>query len=329
MENNQIIQRPKYKRADNPPPMRFQKRDADIIEAIHKYDGALARRQIKELFWPHKSIQSMESRLSKLFHNGYLNWPDEDQRKYRAIPEPLVWLGWRGILVIARNRGVEVRVPLTNNENQMRLLQKRLRSHGIRWQREPNWNQTHHDLAVVDFRLAVERSAQCLPTLHFDEWIPESSFRIDTDVIDFSYKGKKGKSISKRKGVCPDGFLVIIDGVKQKKQMLSKARFLLEIDMATHDNPSFGIEKAAAGASYIMSEQYKQRFGANAGRWLVVTTTPVRMKNIMAQTKKRVGRLSYLFYFSTLEKIYSNDVLVDPIWWQVDGDAPVSLPFAG
>jgi len=41
----------RFKRRQTPPPMRFQSRDGEMIQAIHKYDGVLARRQIKNLFW--------------------------------------------------------------------------------------------------------------------------------------------------------------------------------------------------------------------------------------------------------------------------------------
>ena len=61
----------------------------------------------------------------------------------------------------------------------------------------------------------------------------------------------------------------------------------MEMDLATHDNPSFGIEKAAAGAAYIKSEKYKKRFGSNSGRWLVITTGVTRMKNLMNQTREK------------------------------------------
>jgi len=258
MQNERNTQRPKYKRAQNPPPMHFQKRDAAILEAIYDYDGVLARRHVKELFWSDKSVQSMEKRLSKLYHNDYLDWPNAQHRKFRPIPEPLVWLGWKGAIMIAKNRGIEIKIPTSGNENQMRLLQKRLRNHGIRWVREPNWNQPQHDLAVVDFRLAVERSIQCMTNLSLMAWISESAFRANTDVIDFKFIGKNGEKKHKKKGVCPDGFFIVADEIKKKNSEDYKARFLLEMDMATHDNPSFGIEKAAAGAAYIISDAYIQ-----------------------------------------------------------------------
>jgi len=326
MNFEKIIQRPKYQRSNNPPPIRFQKRDADILETIYEFDGVLARRHIKEMFWPDKSMQSMEKRLSKLYHNSYLDWPNEDHRRYRPIPEPLIWLGWKGAMVIAHNRGITIKEPANSNENQMRILQNRLRKNGIRWVREPNWNQTHHDLSVVDFRLAVERSIGSISQLSLHEWVSESEFRINTDVIKFSFSGNDGNDKNRKKGVRPDGYFSVIDEVKKHSSEHHTARFLVEIDMATHDNPSFGIEKAAAGAAYILSPEFKSRFGANAGRWLIVTTGETRMKNLMKHTKFRVIKHHHLFYFTTHDQIGKQNVMSSPIWWQVNVDGPVSLP---
>ncbi len=74
----------------------------------------------------------------------------------------------------------------------MRLLQDRLRKHGIRWVREPNWNQPSHDLAVGDFRLAVEKAVSALPNLSLDKWLVESGFRVHTDSIRYTFNDKHG-----------------------------------------------------------------------------------------------------------------------------------------
>jgi hypothetical protein len=160
------------------------------------------------------------------------------------------------------------------------------------------------------------------------QWIPESLFRSNTDRISFSFKGNNGKFRQKKKGVCPDGFFVLVDEKRKQNFQPYKARFLLEIDMATHDNPSFGIEKAAAGVAYIKSNAYKARFGANAGRWLVVTKSDTRMKNLMRQTKRRVENNAHLFYFTTLDQLSNCNVLISPIWWQVDLNEPQALPLS-
>src|SRR5258706_8618065 len=69
---------PRFSRAENPPGIRFQLRDEDILEAIYGYRVGFAKRQLKEMFWPEKSWGAIEKRLSKLYHNGYLNSPNQE-----------------------------------------------------------------------------------------------------------------------------------------------------------------------------------------------------------------------------------------------------------
>jgi hypothetical protein len=329
MKNPSTAQRPKYQRGDNPPPIKFQGRDSEILRTIQKYDGVLSRRHLKKIFWSNKSGKAMQRRLSKLFHNGYLDWPNAHQRKTKFIPESLVWIGWKGIIHLASLDSIYVEPPKKENENQMRILQARLRKHNIRWVREPNWNQLVHDFHVIDFRLSIENSVKDVHHLYLENWIPESKFRSTTDNIKYSFVGNNGKIIQKSKGVIPDGFFIIADAKRFKLGQPGRARFLLEIDMSTHDNNNFGIEKAIAGAAYIHSKEYKKRFNVNSGRWLIVTTGEVRMKNLMAQTEKRVKDYTDLFYFTTLKKIFAKNLLTDKVWWQINNNQANSLPFEG
>ena len=320
-----IARRPRYQRAENSPPMRFQERDAAILKAIHENDGVLARRHLKALFWPQATKQAMEQRLSTLYHNAYLNWPSLEQRRTKPIPEPVVWLGWRGALTVAGQYGVHVQPPKNSNENQIRKLESNLRNLGIRWQREPRWIQLAHDLAVVDFKLALERSAQQQPEIKLDKWLSESVFRSITDVVNFEIKGKDGKVRKAKKGVCPDAYFEVIDENRKARGEPHRARFLLELDMATHDNPSFGREKVLPGVAYIKSPVYKARFGFNSGRWLIVSKGRRRMKNLMQQTKEKAGPFSAMFYFTTLNKPSLVNVLTSPIWQQPGVDELTSL----
>lgn len=306
--------------------MKFQRRDGKILVAIHENDGVLARRQIKDLFWPHKTWRAMAYRLSTLRENEFITWPSQEQRRTKPIPEPICWLDWKGILYIAGLHGVRVKSPVRANENQMRLLQRRLRAQGTRWLREPNWSTLAHDLAVVDFRVAVTHSLHDIPFLSMENWISESNFRANMDVIEYQVQAKNGKVTKRKKGVCPDGFFTISNLTRKGRGEAYRARFLLELDMATHDNPSFGFEKAAAGAAYIRSDEYKSRFATTSGRWLVVTTGEVRMRNLMRQTKEKLIEGTDLFYFTTLDLIVGNNIFISPIWRQVDSTEAMPLP---
>lgn len=304
--------------------MSFQERDGLLLLAIHKYE-VLPRRHIKRLFWPHASRRAMEMRLSLLYHNGYIDWPDDQQRRTQPIPEPIIWLGWRGAIWAAGQNGINVGLPKKKTEYQMRDLSRKLREQGFRWMREPRWIQLAHDQWVVDFRMAVEDGVIKLSTLSLEDWIPEGIWLSDHDVIEYEYVGRGGETQQKKKGIRPDGYFSIVDHNRQIKGSNIRARFLLEIDMSTHPNPRFGREKAAPGVAYIRSPEYKERFGYQSGRWLVVTTGKVRMRNLMRQTQKDTGPDSKVFFFTNFDHLRTENVLTDPIWYQVGRDDPLSL----
>ena len=305
--------------------MRFQDRDGEILETIYEYGGMLAKRQLKEIFWREKSQRAMEKRLAKLFNSGLISWPSRDQWRVKPVSEPVVWLGWKGILYIAGKAGYKNHIPISSNENQLRLLEKRLRADGIHWLREPRWMQLGHDLAVIDFRLAVEKSVQEMPNLKIEQWLNEGAFRSQMDVVEFETINRDGSARHEKRGICPDSYFVILDEKRKIDKSPARARFLFELDMSTHDNPSFGREKASPGAAYIKSDGYKSRFGYNSGRWLVVTTGNVRMNNLMQQTTQSAGPGSRVFFFTTFEKVSANNVLTSPIWFQVGHEAPRAL----
>jgi len=306
--------------------MRFQKRDGEILKAIYLNDGVLARRHIKELFWPDKSWRAMEKRLSILCASGYIVWPSRKLHGIHPIPEPICWLGWKGVDYIAGELGISVQPLKSQRENQLRELQKRLRRNGIRWVREPRWSLLRHDLAIVDFRMAIERSIHQLPLFTLENWIVESEFRADMDTVIFSTQEKDGNAKNIKRGVCPDAYFEIVDQERRLRDQPAKARFLLELDMATHDNPSFGREKAKAGVAYIKSYAYKERFGNNSGRWLIVTKgRETRIKNLMKQTKTSVGLDVNLFFFTSLDELGNCNILVHPIWRQIGRSNLTSL----
>ena len=295
----------RYQRSDTPPAMRFQERDGHIIQTVQKYDGVLARRQIKKMFWQDASDKTMGRRLTLLFHNSYLNMPSLEQRRIYPIPEPVVWLGWRGILHIVRQMDLQINDPTSNNENQLRRLEAKLRQMGIHWQREPRWSQLGHDIALNDFRMAVEGAVKYWPSLEMETWVPESEFLSNMDVI----------SLNKRsKGVRPDGYFVLVDNLRLINNSPAKARFLLEYDNGTHPVTRFGRDKALPGMAYIRSNAYRERFGYNSGRWLVVCKSKLRMQHLKEQTEKVLGKDAGYFFFTFMEKVNAMSVLNKPIW---------------
>jgi hypothetical protein len=305
--------------------MRFQPRDGTIISTIYNYGGVLARRHIQEMFWPHATQRAALKRLAKLVDSAYLAKPSTHQRRTHPLPEPVYWLGWHGVLWLAGQSNIAVKPPTNDGENQMRKLAKLLRDHGIRWLREPRWIQLAHDLAVVDFRRSVEWSVNQHLDLRLERWRNESTFRCDGDVIEYGYKDRRDQIRGKKKRVIPDGYCVITDHRQSAQGRITRARFLLELDHATHSNERFGREKVAPGLAYIKSGIYRERFGDNSGRWLVITTGEVRMKNLMRQTERVAGNQAGVFLFTTFNRLENANVLLRPIWSQVGQTNPVAL----
>ena len=127
-----------------------------------------------------------------------------------------------------------------------------------------------------------------------------------------------------KKGVCPDGFFEIAD--RQQHDQLHKGMYLLEMDMSTHDNPSFGREKAAAGAAYVKNKLRENYLQLNNFRWLIVTNGGKRrLTNLMLQTKKQAGDMAKIFYFTNLHKLKTKNVFLDPIWSHVSLGQKISL----
>lgn len=310
-----------------PKEMRFQERDGELLLAVQNLDGVVARRHLKYLFWPDKTWRAMERRLSLLKAGGYIEWPSLEQRKTYPVPEPVVWLGWKGAFYLAGRAGIQIEKPPKINEYHLRKFERDLRERGLHWLREPRWIQLKHDLTVIDLRFWVKNSLHAVGNLELEEWVNESAFRIKTDTIEFEYKKTSDKDIwvMKRRGVRPDGFFTIIDKERMGKTNAYTARFLLEVDMATHDNFSFGVEKAAAGVAYVQSHQFRERFGSNVANWLVVTTGDIRMKNLIKQTKERALEYSRMFYFTKMDYMPKHNFFLDPIWKKVDLKENVSL----
>ncbi len=296
-------------------PMRFQQRDDSILKTIQSYDGVLARRQIKAMFWQDTSNQAMERRLSLLFHNHYLNWPNAEQRRTRPIPEPIVWIGWRGILHLAEQQtNLDAAEPKNCSENQMRILEAKLRKIGIYWQREPHWSQLAHDIATNDFRMHIEKAVSKLPSITMEPWQTESTFRRDMDIISYEYLNRNGQKENVKHGVRPDGFFTLVDHLRQINNQPAKARFLVEYDNSTHPLFRFGIHKALPGLNYIRSQAYKNRFGFNSGRWLVICKSETRLKHLKSQTENVLGKQASNFLFSIVSDLNYQTVLTSPVW---------------
>ena len=256
----------------------------------------------------------MQKRLSKLKDAGYLEYPSRYQYRIYPIPEPVVWLGPLGALLAAEQNGIRVEAPSKFTEDELRGLQRRLRAEGFRWLREPRWMSIRHELVCSTVRQLFEQAVSKRPNLELIEWLHEGQFLADMDVVEYTFAGRDGISIRKKKGIRPDGYFLFVNKDRESQGLPAKLRYLLEIDMATHPNRRFVSDKAVPGAAYIKSEAYETRFGSNSGTWLVITTSQRRIKNLMKKVAATLKDDARVFRFTTLNELEANDVLSSEIW---------------
>jgi hypothetical protein len=274
---------PRYARVDEAhlPPMRLTERDKRILETVHAYDGLLSDVQIQQLFFTGKS--AMQVRLMLLYQHGYLNRPNRRQRA--ALPTMIYWLGEKGAEYVAGLQGV----PFSE----------------FSWHKEPRFAQVEHDLAVNDVRIAFLKACTDHPDFTLEEWIPASEFHAHPDKIEFFFANRTKSTRFMR----PDGFCVVTKGTYT-------SRLLLELDRASEDNPRLVREKILPGVAYLRSDAYKARFGYTSGRWLFVTTSERRLKNMKRMTENAAKSDAKLFYFTTIDRITPETLLNEPIWWR-------------
>lgn len=307
----------------------IQRTDDDILVAIQETgDGILARRHLKEVFWADKSLRAMQKVMSRLYQRGLIQRTTIRYERIKEPPtEPVYWLGWRGILRYTERMGIEEPYqPKNDRENQMRILENKLRAEGIRWVRTPpSTGKLEHHFFVVDFRLKVQKDVDALPSVTM-EWINESAFRSPKmDKVKFTIKDINGRLVERERGVCPDGFCLILDHDRKNRGEPYKLHSLVEVDLGTHSvSSSFASKKAAPYAAYIGSPAFRSRFGINAGDWLIITTGKRRMEHLIEQTQETAGEGARWFYFTSWDQLVKN-VLTDPIWYKVGSVEPIAL----
>jgi hypothetical protein len=159
----------------------------------------------------------------------------------------------------------------------------------------------------------MEDACRGAPNINLEMWVPESDFWSYPDKIEYRYNDRK-----LNRNVIPDGFFILATPNHY-------FRYLLEIDRSTEDNPRFLREKILPGKAYIKSNIYNERFGNRSGRWLVVTTSERRMRNMKNQAKRAEAK--GLFYFTTYDQIKVKSLLFSPIWYRADREEPVPMLF--
>ncbi|HUV52079.1 MAG TPA: replication-relaxation family protein [Dehalococcoidia bacterium] len=280
--------RPPHARPAKPKPIRLTENDRRILEAIHAFDGMMSLEQIDRLRFNGTGGTWPRERMRALFDHRYVNMPNTANAHRVPAGETIYFLDVEGARVVADLYGESLKE--------------------FTWRKQPRMHLISHDLAVNKFRIDVKFSALTAATLKLHQWVPESEFWTDMDVV--TYQTRKGKSNTR--GIRPDGFFTIRRASPDDPGADEEYAFLLEIDKGTEDNPRFARDKVLPGIAYLSSQVYQERFGVSYGRWLVVTTGEDRLENMREQAERSGGE--DLFYFTTFDQVSPESVLTQPIW---------------
>lgn len=256
--------------------MTLTDRDKLLIRDVHEY-RVLRTDQIQPLHFG--SRQTAQDRLSKLYHNGYL--------ERRAIPviggaasSPILYiLDERGAEVLRSEFGIDVRHPKKDKRLGVKFLE--------------------HTTDINTVRVAItvacrEHGYQIV------NWHDDMTLSADYDRVDIPTSGRRTRSVP----VTPDSYfaLRVPQGV---------THFFLELDRGTMELRRFK-RKIITYLYYYASGGYERQYQTKSLRVLTVTTTPARLESLKETTEEAGGHDP--FYFTTLKQVASETVLHEPIW---------------
>ena len=267
-----------------------------ILDLVWEF-GVLADYQLMELLHVRKS--RLHELMGPLWNNHYLNRPNP---KVRAGYDYMFWvLAKKGARVVAERHSIELS--------------------DLDWVRKPSRTQTHHDIAVNDFRVILQSAIEGNDEFTFTNWIGEATFRSWQDKIQF--KNLKGEYTTRR--VIADGYMHIVRN-RPGYDRPYFSRLLLEIEMSPKPNPRFADQKILPGLAYLLSDIYPKRFGATGGRILYLVTNPEKMENYRRIAAKALDSKNYrAFYFTTFDKVQTKNILFEPIWLRPGDSEPIGL----
>jgi len=254
-------------------------RDLEVLRAVYEY-RVLTHTQLTQLVFGNNHPSIATKRLYTLFHNGYLERLFLPVRGGVAVSPTLYLLGEKGAQELS------------------------LSGHYLNFY----WAKDHlkvgtlflsHALAISEFRLKITLAcrAEKIPIL---EWRGERELKKDYDRVTVTSPTGSTRTIP----IIPDSYFVL-------QTPHGKRHFVLELDRGTMEGKRFRA-KVEGYTEYFKSGAYKERFGTKSLRVLTVTESQRRMKNLKAITERAGGKSR--FWFTSLEAISAESVLLQPVW---------------
>ena len=254
--------------------MRLEERDLKLLCDLFLH-RLMSRSQLERLYFT--SASRCNVRLRQLFDHGLVSRYYLPLAPYGA--QCLYTLGEAGTLPVSRRLEWEI--------DEVKRQTKRHKT--------PQFLE--HTLAINETRLAFRDALSASPIWKLERWLPEIQCHHPYDIR--ASNGGWQREVFK-----PDGFLRL-----QNRATKQNADFFLEIDRG-HTSSSKFAEKLDSYTRYLESGLFSQMFGQSGFRTLVITTGPLRLKNLRALVE---GKESRLFCFATFEELEGQGALA-PVW---------------
>ncbi len=261
-----ITRRPRFRRAAAPPPFRLTPDDVEIVRVVARH-RLIRSTHIAALV--DRSLDRTNDRLLRLFHAGYIDRPRAQLDYYPSFGSaPMIYaLADRGVRLLKEWDGAEFRNPEWSRKN-----------------REAGRPFIEHQIAIVDFQVALRRAVRERPDLRLvsaEELIADAPTR-PIGPNPFALHARLfDRGASRGASVIPDlVFALELAGGSRRIFMVEIDRGTMPITRSDPEQSSIERKMRVYLAAHA-AKQHQRQFGWKNFRVLVVTTDRARIGSII------------------------------------------------
>lgn len=305
-DQGQKKHRPHFDRLplEEAPIVNLQSRDVDLLFDLWRFHGVLRDDQIQRLYFGSRT--RAKDRLGLLFQGRYLNRFNRQQRN--AYGYMAYFLDDRGIELVCSRLGKDEKALYIRRLGDQKLT-------------------IHHDLLLNDVLLSAFLQMRELPETELVEWMNARTFKKQPEKVTYKVDGK---DVTKRMEW--DSYFHIITPGKAGAREL---RYFLELDNDTNTNEDIAVEKFRPFMAYRNSPRFAERFGSGLVRYLIVTTTPLKVRNIRRKLEELAERTAQkeaaaaaikICCLTTYDAVMQEQTFfTEPVWERPFFTSPVAL----
>lgn len=257
--------------------LRLEPRDKELLTNLFLHQ-TMSRGQIQALYFG--STVRCNVRLRQLFDHGFVS-------RYYLPAAPF---GAQAVYSIGKTA-----VPLVAGELEMDRAEV-----NKQYRRSKTPTFIEHTLEIVNLMIAFRAAVAQHPEVEIERWVPEMLCRHEYE-IQMSGSQRWGKEVFK-----PDAFVRLAT-----RKGGGLWNYFIEVDLG-HTSARQFLGKLITHERYWRSGLFREIYGCDSFRTLVITTSPKRLKNLRSLV---ASQQSNLFCFTTFAATAEQGVLASI--WQV------------